>query len=303
MKARQFLFFVFTLIIFLLNGVVFYGIAKTSNNFRVKKAIELQNRSENEKIEQNKVIMMIKSDILDPNDNKKFAIADIFLKNNQFNKAEEYLKQVKSEDGYYKYAEAALESSQYKIADIYIEKVKNDDIKSELKIFSDFSKGNADSLKNLPAIPLTELGKLTKAINTNDFEDATKSSIGEKIALIKSKNLKKTNENLEIVDMFIKSKQPNVARFMLEQLRLNHPGVKDVYSLFARSYEAENNYEKALEFAKRGIEIDPSDLSIYNVALNYANLAGDTAEANRLKELIKYLEKIQDARTCTTCGV
>lgn len=294
MNSKKALFVLFAIIILLLAGVFTYKTSKAGNEFRMNKANELLEKSKNTTETQGKLTFLIQSDLLAPTEEKKFKIADLYLSLNQFENAENYLNKVKNESGYYKYAEAALETAKYDIAKVYIDKIDNKEVKTELLIFEQFSQGNESKLTELPLSPITALGVLSRAINTDDFTaNPSKSLLGEKINDIITKTSGKTNQKLQIADMFISENQPNLARYILKNLEKEHSGSKDLYLIWARSYEKEGAYDKALEYAKKAIQKDPSDLDSYKTALRYTEIIEDSAEQDYLNIMIKYLKNIQ----------
>jgi len=301
MSTKKIIFGIYAVLIFLFSGLFLYVFTFEGNNYRIAKAESLANQAQNAEA-QNRLIYLIQSDILAPNDQKKLEIADLYLNLGNSAQAEWYLNRVKSKEGIVKLADISLENADYDKAKKFMDKISDQDVRLELEIFADLSQGKEEKLKELPVEPKTNPGKLTKAINTGDFAgNPSDSLLGDKIAEIIAEKLGKTRQTLEVADMFSQNKQPSLARFMLAGLEKEHSNLKDLYVIWARSYEVEKNYIKALEYAKKAITTDPSDLNLYKNALNYANLAQNETEANYLKEQIKYLESIQ-AKRCTTCG-
>lgn len=293
MSTKRVVFGIYAVLIFLFSGLFLYVLAFEGNNYRVAKAASLADQAQSTNT-QDKLIYLIQSDILAPGDQKKLEIADLYLDLGNFSQAEWYLSRVNDAEGVIKLAEASLENTEYDKAKKFIDKIAGQDTRLELEIFADLSQGKEDKLKELPTSPKTDIGKLTKALNTGDYiNNQSKSLLGKKIQETISKFPGKTKQNLAIADMFNQNKQPNLSRFILANLEKEHSNLKDLYTIWARSYEVEKNYQKALEFAKKAITTDPSDLNLYKNALSFASKSGDDTERNYLVGQIKYLESIQ----------
>lgn len=293
MSTKKVIFGIYAALIFLFSGLLLYVLVFEGNNYRIAKAESLQNQAQSAE-SQNKLIFLIQSDVLAPNDQKKLEIADLYLNLGNFVQAEWYLSRVKNEEGIVKLAEISLENTDYDKAKKFMDKIGDQDIRFELEIFAELSQGKEEKLKELPINPKTDLGKLTRALNTGDHtNNQSKSLLGKKIQEIVAKPSGKTKQSLEIAEMLLGNKQSSLARFALTGLEKEHSNLKDLYSIWARSYEVEKNYPKALEFAKKAISTDPSDINLYKTALSYASKSGNDTERNYLADQIKYLESIQ----------
>lgn len=294
MSEKKTLFGIYATLIILFSGLLLYVFVFEGNNYRIAKAQSLENQAQGAE-SQNKLIFLIQSNFLAPSDQKKLEIADLYLNLGNSSQAEWYLGQVKNTEGTTKLAEVSLEQANYDKARRFMDKISDQDALSELEIFAEFSQGKEEKLKELPLEPKTELGKLARALNTGDYSgNLSKSTLGNKISEITAKKQSKTQESLVIADMFSQNKQSNLARFILVRLEKEYSNLKDLYVIWARSYEIEQNYAKALEFTKKAIATDPSDLNLYKKALNYAQKSGNDTERNYLADQIKYLKSVQN---------
>lgn len=290
---KKALILIFTVTIFMVSG--FLGL-KSFNMTANARAAELKhidqklltNISGNERL-----LLLIKSDALEPTESKKLRIAEEYLKLGNAPKAERYLQKVDNQEAFTKVAETALETNNTNAIDLYLSRISGKE-KLELEIFEAFSKGKIERLNELDLEPKTELGKLMRTINGGDYKNnAIKSYLGEKIENLKGKDLGKVTLRLEIAKMLINNDQTNIARFILEQLKEEGQNTTDLTRLLVLSYKSDSNHELALKEAKKLIELEPSNQANYLEALVLAQKTNNKTDIEYLQSQLTYLQKIQ----------
>lgn len=306
MKRKNLLFILIMTVVILGNSLILTFSAVNINNWRINKAGSLYLSSLDSNNSEDRLILLIQSDLLSPDEEKKIEIADIYLKSSDFNKAKQYLERVNSQEGYLKYAESALEQKEKEIANEYISRLKNLEMRHELEIFSKITdnENNVGKMTELPISPQTNLGVILMAINTGDYSRVSdKTILGQKILEVQHSKAGNLSRDLEVANILIANNQPVLARIVLNPLIKEHPSLSDLYILKAASYIGENNATEALKNQLLAVNSNPSNVSFYKTALKYAQASGNQTEITWLTDNIKYLETIQSKVYCSTCGI
>lgn len=286
-------FILATMTIFVLAGFLLLKTVEAAQTKRQAELAEINNSIANNTNETDKIILLVKSDLLEPSEEKKLQIADLYLKIGEASKADNYLKKIRSKKALIKAAETALETKNEKAINVYLNQIDNPE-KEELEIFKAFSEGKIEKITELPKEPQTELGKLLYTINNNTYKDITLNTfLGEKIEALKNSFSGSTKLRLEIARMMVQNNQTEIARFILKQLESDNQTNADFYRVKISSYERDKNYTTALNESKQLIILEPAVQANYLLALSLAEKSQNQVEKEYLQSQITYLQKIQ----------
>lgn len=286
MKKLSFLLFI--LITVLVSGFGELLFATNLNEIRIAEAKKLENSSTDSRDE---LIRLLQSDLLAPNDEKKMKIAQIYLSSGEFEKAERYLKKIRSNSAYIKYAEAALEENNLKVADIYLAKINNAEARNELNTFKRFIQGEFGVVRNLPITPKTEALRLLQALNNRNFNEIPETTLGAAIRTATS-GQEGSTALLTAGQIVLNRSQIKMAEYIAQELLTAQPNLKEAHIFKSEVMLAQNKPQEALESLEQAMAIDPADLDVYEKALNIAVVLSDSGKADLFRQRLDYMKKI-----------
>jgi hypothetical protein len=276
-------------------GYTTYARLCSLNSFRLARAAYYINVSESQQSPKNEVIYLIQANLLDPTPDKYLKIGQIYQILGDYNRAQGYIHCQNSQAGFVLSAETALQFGDYERAEVAIDKITDQETKEELTTFLNISTArDTNLLAPLPLVPKTNLGNILRAINTRTYTEIEgETYIGAKIKEVVSKYPGKVKQQLEIGNILNIIGHPRLSIMVIDTL-LADTDLPDGHAIKAKSYYLLADYQAALKEQLVSVNMKPSDIHIYEVALQYAILAKDRAESIWLTDNIKYLQSVKE---------
>lgn len=259
-----------------------------ADRYRQAKAASL--RQVDAKTNKERLFVLIQSDLLEPREENKQEIVELYLKEGDYKNAERYLKKMVGNQGVLKYVESRLEQGK-ELQNQYWNQLDSDQ-KFELELYQEFTKGDFSSLATLPRNPVTNLGNLMFALNTKDYKNLPNTLQAEKIKELTRYSAGNELE-VQIIYYLIHSGQPEMAKFLLDRLEVSAGPTKASKQLAAEYYLRKQNPSKALQAIEEAIETDPTDERLYNRGLDLALIIKNQEKYHELQQRLNYLTKLK----------
>lgn len=277
--------------IFVLTAVgVFFGLREL-NIRRVRLANYYSSQAKQSIDTNEKILFLIKSDAINPNNAQKMEIAELFLTQNQPKKAEYYLYLTPNEQG------NALLAQYYILNDPknalnYINKLNNYSVKNELNQVLALQSGQNLSNFTVDA-PQTSLGKLVTAINTKDYSILEAQPLLTDLFQSIPRDQNKNTQTFAVASFFLDRNMPNMAIFTLNTLNSTTGETFAVDESLAKAYAQKNDFKAAVTNITKAIRLAPENTVFYTEGIVWSKNVGNNAQADFWNQRLKELNTLQ----------
>jgi len=291
MKKEPELYLLLVTTVIISGGLFFLG-AKDLNAKRISLANSYYQASTTDSNQNNRLSLLLRSNLIAPNDDKKIEIATIYLNSGDYDRAESFLNGVSSQKGYINLAQALLEKGDLPAADMVIPKISSEDARTELIIHKNIISGSETDISSISNGELY-LSRLLNAINRRNYvEYIAEGSLGTKLREIIIKNQGTTQSELEFATYLINNNQKYLADFIIDRIISEKRGLADAHAIRAHSFLREKQYTQALEEIDKAISFRTEEIALYQAATEIANQANQPELAAYYQQKILYLQKI-----------
>lgn len=278
---------------FLIAGGLFYSGLSLAENARTVRGNGLYSQAKTVSDPAQKVNLLIQSNLFVPQDDKKLAIAEIYLSSGDYEKAQPYLKSVRSQAGYIRLAQTMLEKHDLKAADIAISRVTNPESKAELEAQKLFLEGNFDKYIDLTGEGDFYLSRTLRALNTRSYANyVAEGALGAKLKEYTGEGQRVISPELRFANYLLQNKQIKLSMFLTERIIQENSSLADPHILLAEALLLEENFKGALDSTEKAIVIRPDDITLYAQASSLAAKAGEPELAEYYQQKLNYLQKI-----------
>jgi len=270
-----------------LSGALNWSLIKSAYILREDKLVELSNNYE----ETGDLSYVLMTTILDPRKENLVEVNSILLDGGEYQVAE-ILNYFSKDDNFnILAAEAALFSLDYQVADKYLHQAPDSQSKQELITFYNILKGNMV----MPVLngPVTNSGKLVTMVANKDLTlYDIYNDLGKSITKINN-NSKGRAENILL-------QAQNLANLGFDNLALElldeNPMTcnRDYYIIKSSILYDLPDTEGAIKVIEEGLICDPTNVHFISKAIEYYQLAGNSAKAEFYRQRLDYLNQIRE---------
>ena len=285
MKFLQIAAWLAAIVLIGLSGTLSWSLIKSAYILREDKLIKLSNKYE----ETGDLSYVLMEAILDPSKESLVEVNSILLDGGEYQVAE--ILNIFSEDEHFNIlaAEAAIFNFDYQAADKYLQKAPDGQSKQELIVFYNILKEN--NTTPVLSTPVTNAGKLIFMVANKDFTIYDiNNNLGDSINEINI-NYQGRTENILLQAQNLANSGFNTLALMLLDENTTTCN-RDYYVIKSSILYDLPDTEGAIKVIEEGLICDPTNVPYISKAIEYYQLAGNSAKAEFYRQRLNYLNQI-----------